>query len=293
MMLPGAYTLLMTPFKADLSLDEDGLRRLVRIQAESGIHGIAPLGVTGESPALTDAEVARLVEIVVDEAGGRCKVAPDTCSCNLEQTISRVRLYAGLGCDYAVVFAPYLVLPTQEGLIDFYRRVADASRIPVVIHNAPERVGVNVEPKTYSQLIGHGNIAGTKDGNKQLDHLAKILYLARGTEFRVFTGKDTTCLPLISFGGSGAFSVAGNIVPAVMRDLTDLALKGKFEEARSLHFKYYGLFEALRLETNPMAVKEALALMGLPGGPVRPPLTKLTEANRELLMRLLKERALL
>jgi 4-hydroxy-tetrahydrodipicolinate synthase len=292
-MLSGAYTLLMTPFKKDLSLDEEGLRRLVRIQVENRIHGIAPLGVTGESPALTDAEVARLVEIVVDEAGGRCKVAPDTCSCNLEQTMSRVRLYADLGCDYAVVFAPFLVMPTQEGLVDFYRRVADASRIPVIVHNAPERVGVNVEPKTYGKLIGHGNIIATKDGNKQLDHLAKILYLARGSTFSVFTGKDTTCFPLMSFGGSGVFTVAGNILPAVMRDLVDNVLQGKTEEARQLHFKYYELFEALRLETNPMAVKEALAMLGLPGGPLRPPLTKLTEANRELLRRLLKEMDLL
>ena len=292
-MLSGAYTLLMTPFKKDLSLDEEGLRRLVRIQVENRIHGIAPLGVTGESPALTDAEVARLVGIVVKEAGGRCRVAPDTCSCNLEQTISRVRLYAELGCDYAVVFAPFLVLPTQEGLVEFYRRVADASRIPVIVHNAPERVGVNVEPKTYGKLIGHGNIIATKDGNKQLDHLAKILYLARGSAFSVFTGKDTTCFPLMSFGGSGVFTVAGNIVPAVMRDLVDFALQGKTEEARQLHFKYYELFEALRLETNPMAVKEALAMLGLPGGPLRPPLMSLTEASRELLRRLLKERGLL
>jgi 4-hydroxy-tetrahydrodipicolinate synthase len=292
-MLSGAYTLLMTPFKKDLSLDEEGLRRLVRSQVENRIHGIAPLGVTGESPALTDAEVARLVEIVVAEAHGHCRVAPDTCSCNLEQTISRVRLYADLGCDYAVVFAPFLVMPTQEGLVDFYRRVADVSRIPVIVHNAPERVGVNIEPKTYGKLIGHGNIIATKDGNKQLDHLAKILYLARGSTFSVFTGKDTTCFPLMSFGGSGVFTVAGNILPAVMRDLVDHVLQGKTEEARQLHFEYYELFEALRLETNPMAVKEALAMLGLPGGPLRPPLTKLTEANRELLRRLLKERGLL
>ncbi len=292
-MLSGAYTLLMTPFKTDLSLDEEGLKRLVRIQVENGIHGIAPLGVTGESPALTDTEVARLVEIVVNEACGRCRVAPDTCSCNLEQTISRVRLYAELGCDYAVVFAPFLVLPTQEGLVDFYRRVADASRVPVIIHNAPERVGVNIEPKTYGKLIGHGNIVATKDGNKQLDHLAKVLYLAKGSAFAVFTGKDTTCWPLMSFGGSGVFTVAGNILPAVMRDLVDLGLQGKADEARRLHFRYYELFEALRLETNPMAVKEALAMLGLPGGPLRPPMTRLNDSNRELLRRLLKDQELL
>lgn len=288
-MLSGAFTLLMTPFNADLSLNEKGLRALVRSQAESGIHGIAPLGVTGESPAMSDAEIARLVEITVEEAGGKCKVAPDTCSCNLDQTISRAKLYAGLGCDYAVVFAPFLVKPTQQGILDFYRRVADASGIPVIIHNAPERVGVNVDPKTYAKLIGHGNIIATKDGNMQMDHLAKILYLARGTSFGVLTGKDTTCFPLISFGGSGVFTVAGNIIPAVMRDIVDFSLRGETAKALELHVRYYELFEALRFETNPMAVKEALALMGLPGGPLRPPLTRLSEPNRAILKKLLEE----
>ncbi len=292
-MLQGAFTLLMTPFNGDLSLDEGGLRALVRGQVQSGIHGIAPLGVTGESPAMTDDEIARLVRITVEEAGGKCKVAPDTCSCNLEQTIARAALYADLGCDYAVVFAPFLVKPTQEGVLDFYQRVADTSRIPVIIHNAPDRVGVNVDPKTYAKLIGHGNIIGAKDGNMQMDHLAKVLYLARGTSFAVLTGKDTTCYPLMSFGGSGVFTVAGNIIPGVMRDIVDFALRGETAEARDLHLRNYELFEALRFETNPMAVKEALALMGLPGGPLRPPLTRLSEKNRDILKKLLEERHLI
>ncbi len=292
-MLSGAYTLLMTPFNRDLSLDETGLKTLVRAQVEGGIHGIAPLGVTGESPAMTEKEIARLVEIVVAEAGGKCRVAPDTCSCNLDQTISRAKLYADLGCDYAVVFAPFLVKPAQAGVVDFYLKVADASRIPVIVHNAPERVGINVEPKTYAKLIGHGNIIATKDGNMQMDHLAKVLYLARGTSFSVLTGKDTTCWPLMSFGGRGVFTVAGNIIPAVMRDIVDFCLRGEAAKALELHVRYYELFEALRLETNPMAVKEALALMGLPGGPLRPPLTRLGEASRDLLKRLLQERHLI
>jgi 4-hydroxy-tetrahydrodipicolinate synthase len=292
-MLTGAYTLLMTPFNADLALDEKGLRTLVRSQVAGGIHGIAPLGVTGESPAMTEKEIARLVEVIVEEAGGKCKVAPDTCSCNLDQTISRAKLYADLGCDYAVVFAPFLVKPTQDGLVDFYRKVADASRIPVIIHNAPERVGVNVDPKTYAKLLDHGNIAGAKDGNMQMGHLAKLLCLAHGTSFAVLTGKDTTCYPLMSFGGSGVFTVAGNVIPAVMRDLVDFSLRGEKDKALDLHLRHYELFEGLRLETNPMAVKEALSLMGLPGGPLRPPLTRLGEKNREILKKLLQERRLI
>ncbi len=292
-MLTGAFTLLMTPFTEDFDLDESGLRTLLRRQVEARIHGVAPLGVTGESPALNDAEFRRVVEICVEEAGGKCKVAPDTCSCNLDVTIARARLYASLGCDFAVVFAPYLVKPTQAGLVDFYRKVADASPIPILIHNAPERAGVSVEAKTYAKLMDHGNIIGTKDGVKELDHLARLVHMARGKDFAVMTAKDATAFPLMAFGGQGVFAVAGNIVPAVMREMTDRALAGDLAGAREIHETYYELFEALRLETNPMAVKEALEQMGLPGGPLRPPLTRLSEANREVVGRLLRERGLM
>ncbi len=292
-MLTGAYTLLITPFGPDLRLDEEGLRLLVRTQVEGGIHGLAPLGVSGESPALNGAEIRRVVEICVEEAAGRCRIAPDTCSCNLDVTIERARLYADLGSDYVVVFAPYLVKPTQAGVVDFYRRVADACPVPILLHNVPERAAVAIEPKSYAQLIEHPNIVGTKEGVKELDHLARLLHMSRGKDFAVLTGKDATAYPLIAFGGQGVFTVAGNIVPGVMRELTELALKGELAKAAEIHDAYYELFEALRLETNPMAVKEALTLMGLPGGPLRPPLTRLSATNSGLLKRLLDERGLL
>jgi len=292
-MLSGAFTLIMTPFDKNMGLDESGLRQLVRLQVQSGVHGIAPLGVTGESPLLDEKEIARVVEITVEEAKGRCLIAPDTCSCNLDQTIQRAKLYASLGCDYVVVFAPFLVKPTSAGVMEFYERVAGESPIPVIIHNSPDRVGVNVEPKMYARLMAHPNIVGTKDGKKEMDHLAKILFLARGKSFAVFTGKDTTAYPLMSFGGQGVFTVAGNIVPQVMRDMANFCLRGELAKAQALHYDYYELFEALRLETNPMAVKEALSLMGLPGGGLRLPLTRLSEPNRELLKKLLKDKGLI
>jgi 4-hydroxy-tetrahydrodipicolinate synthase len=276
-----------------MELDEEGLKSLVRLQVKSGIHGIAPLGVTGESPLLSEEEIKTVVDTVVREAHGKCKIAPDTCSNNLDQTIRRVKLYADLGCDYAVVFAPFLVKPTQAGLIEFYEAVAKGSKIPIIIHNSPDRVGVNIEPKTYARLMENENIIATKDGKKEMDHLAKILALARGKSFSVFTGKDTTAYPLMSFGGSGVFTVAGNIVPEVMRDLVDYCFRGELDKAREIHYAYYELFEALRMETNPMAVKEALSMMGLPGGGLRLPLTRLSEPNREILKKLLKQRQLI
>jgi 4-hydroxy-tetrahydrodipicolinate synthase len=292
-MLSGAYTLLITPFDDRMNLDEEGLRVLVRRQVESGIHGIAPLGVTGESPLLSEQEIRRVVEIVVEESEGKCKVAPDTCSNNLDQTISRINLYSDVGCDYAVVFAPFLVKPSQAGVIEFYEQAAESSKIPIIIHNAPARVGINIDPQTYSRLIRNKNIIATKDGNKEMDHLAKILYLAQGESFSVFTGKDTTAYPLLSFGGSGVFTVAGNIVPEIMRDLVTYCLDSESKKAEEIHFAYYDLFEALRMETNPMAAKEALRLMGLPGGGLRLPLTPLSDPKKGILKKILKESELI
>lgn len=287
--MQGAYTLLITPFDENMNLDEEGLRVLVRRQVESGIHGLAPLGVTGESPSLNETEMKKVVEIIVDEASDKCSIAPDTCSNNLEQTMNRIDLFADLGCDYAVVFAPFLVIPAQEGVVEFYERVADTSPIPILIHNAPARVGINIEPQTYARLAKHEKIIGTKDGNKQLDHLAKILHLTRGDAFNVFTGKDTTAFPLMSFGGSGVFTVAGNVIPETMKDLISHCLNGYFQKAEKIHHSHYELFEALRYETNPMAAKEALGLMGLPGGGLRPPLTRLSKPKRDALLNILTE----
>jgi 4-hydroxy-tetrahydrodipicolinate synthase len=276
-MVKGAYTLLITPFNKDLSVDEEGLRVLVQRQVDAGIHGIAPLGVTGENTMMTDSEVYRVVEIIAQVAKGKAKLAPDACSTSLWEAKERVARFVDLGADYISVFTPYFVLPKQEGLIDFYTKLADFSKAPIILHNAPERTGVDLLPETTGFLSKHPNIIGIKDGNKKLDHLAKILQLTRNEDFCVFTGKDTTAYPLISFGGAGTFTVAGNIIPDIMRRMTELALKGKMEEAEVIHYKYYDLFEALRYESNPMAAKMALNLMGLPAGGHRSPLTPLSE----------------
>jgi 4-hydroxy-tetrahydrodipicolinate synthase len=275
-MVKGAYTLLITPFNKDLSLDEEGLRLLVQRQVDAGIQGIAPLGVTGENTMMTDAEVYRVVEIIAQVAKGKAKLAPDACSTSLWEAKERVARFIDLGADYISVFTPYFVLPKQEGLIEFYTQLADFSRVPIILHNAPERTGVDLLPETTGVLAKHPNIVGIKDGNKKLDHLAKILQLTRGEDFCVFTGKDTTAYPLMCFGGAGTFTVAGNVIPETMRRLTEFSLAGNKKEAEEIHYKYYDLFEALRYESNPMAAKMALNLMGLPAGGHRSPLTPLS-----------------
>ena len=292
-MKKGAYTLLVTPFKEDYSLDEEALRKLVRRQVEAGIHGIAPLGVTGENTLLDEDEVKRVVEIIVEEANGKIPVMPDIVGMRLDKSLDRVKMYADLGVDYIVSYTPYLILPKPEGLIDYYEKLADASPVPIILHSAKSRTGVELTPEMTATLAKHPNIVATKDGNKQLDHLAKVIYLTRDDDFDVFTGKDTTAYPTVAFGGSGSFTVAGNAIPDVMRKMIDFAIAGENEKARKIHVDYYPLFEAFRFETNPMAAKKALELMGLINGSLRLPLTPLGEGKTEILKSFLEERGVL
>lgn len=292
-MKKGAFTLLITPFKKDYSLDEEALRRIIRIQLESEIDGIAPLGVTGENSLMTNQEVKRLIQILVEEAKGKKLILPDICLTGTQESIDRAKMYADLGADYAVSYTPFLVLPRPDGLLKYYEQLADASPIPVILHSSKERTGVELTPDMTAHLAKHPNIVATKDGNKQLDHLAKIIYLTRHDDFLVFTGKDTTAYPLVSFGGAGSFTVSGNVIPDVMAKMIHNALEGNHEKARKLHNQYYPLFEACRFETNPMGAKKALELMGLINGTLRPPLTPLSEAKTSILAALMKERGLL
>lgn len=292
-MKKGAYTLLITPFREDLSLDEEGLRTLVRRQVESGIHGIAPLGVTGENTLLTDDEVYRVVEIVVEEAKGKALIVPDTCTENFTTAKERVKKYKELGADMISVFVPYFILPKVDGIIAFYRDLADYSELPIVLHGAKTRTGVELTPEISATLAKHPNIAGIKDGNKDLGHLAKVIHLTMDDDFELFTGKDTTAFPTVAMGGAGTFTVAGNVVPEIMARMVDLALEGKTAEAAELHHQYFEVFDSLRFETNPMAAKAALNLMNLPAGGLRPPLTPLSEKYVKLIESILLERNLI
>ncbi|RLD52430.1 MAG: hypothetical protein DRJ05_17430, partial [Bacteroidetes bacterium] len=212
-------------------MDEEALRRLVRRQVEAGIHGIAPLGVTGENTLMDEKELLRVVEIIVEEANGKTAVMPDIVCMRLDKSLDRVKKYADLGVDYIVSYTPYLILPKPDALIDYYEKLADASPVPIILHSAKSRTGIELTPEMTAVLAKHPNIVATKDGNKQLDHLAKVIHLTRDDDFDVFTGKDTTAYPTVAFGGSGSFTVAGNAIPKVMREMIDLAVAGKNEKA--------------------------------------------------------------
>ena len=280
---------MITPFSADMSIDEGGLRLLIQRQLEGGVDGIAPLGVTGENNLLTDEEVLRVVKIIADEAKGKAKIVPDTCTTSYWKTEERIKDYVNLGADYISVFSPHFILPKEDGIIEYYEKLADISEVPLILHNSKDRTGIELTPEITSRLAKHPNIVGIKDGNKQLDHLAKVVHLTRNDDFKVFTGKDTTAFPFASFGGKGSFTVAGNIIPGIMKEMIQLTLAGDLEKANEIHLKYYNLFEALRFESNPMAVKMALNLMGLPAGGLRLPLTPLSKSKTEILKSILSE----
>ncbi|MBU0489830.1 MAG: 4-hydroxy-tetrahydrodipicolinate synthase [Bacteroidetes bacterium] len=287
MMPGGAYTLLITPFRQDLSLDEEGLRLLVDRQIEAGVTGIAPLGVTGENTLLTLDEIRKVVEIIAARAKGKALIVPDACATSLWEAKERVRMFEDVGADYISVFSPFFVLPQPEGIIKFYEQLAYFSNLPIILHNAKERTGVELTPDISATLAKHPNIIGIKDGNKGLDHLAKVMHLTRNDDFQVFTGKDTTAFPLCSFGGAGSFTVAGNLIPGYMEKMIKLTLSGNLKEGKAMHDEYYEVFEAFRWETNPMAAKMALNLAGLPAGGHRLPLTPLSQTRTEKLKALL------
>ncbi|MBN2174288.1 MAG: 4-hydroxy-tetrahydrodipicolinate synthase [Bacteroidales bacterium] len=292
-MKKGAYTLLITPFNKDYSLDEDALRILVRRQVESDIAGIAPLGVTGENTLMSNDEVYRLVKIVVEEAKGKKPVMPDLCLSSTPASINRAKAYADLGADYVVSYSPSMVLPTPTALVKYYIELADACPVPLILHSSKGRTGVELSPEMTAELAKHPNIIATKDGKKEIDHLAKIIYLTRNDDFLVFTGKDTTAYPTAAFGGAGSFTVAGNLIPDVMGKMINFAIEGNHAEAMRLHNEYYPLFEACRFETNPMGAKKALELMGLIKGVLRPPLTPLSKAKSDIMENIIRERGLI
>ncbi len=292
-MKKGVYTLMITPFKSDYSLDEEAVRRMIRMQIEGGVQGVAPLGVTGENPLMDDDEKVRLVEVIVDEAKGKIEVIPDIVGVRVDKSIELMKRYADAGADAVMAYTPYLILPREEGHLDYYVQLADASPVPILLHSSKNRTGVELTADMTAKLAKHPNIVATKDGNKQLDNLAKLVYLTKDDDFLVFTSKDTTAYPTAAFGGAGVFSVVANIIPGQMSKMIGLALEGKIEEAKALHYEYFPVFEALRYETNPMPAKMALQLMGIIEGTLRPPMQRLNAKNTEAIRQMLIERGLL
>ena len=261
-MFTGTGTALVTPFRRDESLDEETLRVLVKRQVEAGIDFLVPCGTTGESPTLTREEHLRVVEITVEAAAGRVPVLGGAGGYNTAEVIALGHELAERGVDGLLSVTPYYNKPTQEGLYQHYKAIAEAVPLPIILYSVQGRTGVNIEPATVGRLAQIPNVVGIKEASGNISQMAAILNLVP-REFLVLSGDDAIALPLIALGGRGVISVVSNEIPAEMSTMVRLALEGQLEQARRLHRRYHPLMEINFVESNPIPVKAAMAEMGL------------------------------
>ena len=262
MQFTGCGTALVTPFQQDFSLDEAVLRKLVQRQIRGGVDFLVPCGTTGENPTLTRREHLRVVEITLEESAGRVPVLAGAGGYNTQEVIELARELESLGADGLLSVTPYYNKPTQEGLYQHYRAIAHSTSLPIVLYNVPGRCGTNLEPSTVKRLAEIENVVGIKEASGNISQMA-ALGNAVPDNFVILSGDDAVALPLFALGGRGVISVASNEIPAEMARLCHHGLRGEFNEARAIHRKYLPLMEINFVESNPIPVKAALALMGL------------------------------
>lgn len=261
-MFTGCGTALVTPFRSDLSLDEQTLRRLVRRQIQGGVHFLVPCGTTGESPTLTRKEHLRVVEITLQEAKGKAPVVAGCGGYNTAEIAELAKELEAMEVDGLLSVTPYYNRPTPEGLYQHYKAIAAATRLPIVVYNVPSRTGTNVTPETLQQLASIDNIVGVKEASGNISQMAQICQSMPKT-FAVLSGDDALTLPLMAMGGVGIISVVSNEIPAEMAQLCEACLKGDFTAAREIHTRYLPLMDVNFIESSPGPVKAAMAMMGL------------------------------
>jgi len=284
----GSLVALVTPFRND-AIDEAKLRELVEFHVKNGTDAIVPCGTTGESPTLSHDEHRRVVDVVVEAARGRIPVVAGTGSNSTREAIGLTQHAAAAGAAGALVVNPYYNKPTQEGLYRHFRAVAESSALPILVYNIQGRTAVNVETDTMARLVRDcPNIVGVKEASGSLDQMTQVI-LACGPDFSVLSGDDNVTLPLMSVGGRGVVSVIANIVPRDVADMTHAALDGDWKRARDLHLRLCPLSRAAFLETNPIPIKEAMAMAGMIEPEFRLPMCRMSDGNREKLRGVIRQ----
>ena len=261
-MFQGCGTALVTPFKSDLSLDEEALRRLVQRQIEGGIHFLVPCGTTGENPTLTRQEHLRVIEITLEEASGKVPVLAGAGGNDTRSVVELAKEVEALGPDGLLVVTPYYNKPTPDGLFAHYREVERATRLPIVVYNVPGRTGVNVTPATLARLARIDRVIAVKEASGDISQMAQIFQVVPD-DFVVLSGDDGITLPLFALGGAGVISVVSNEVPYAMSRLASLCMEWDYPAAQKMHRRIHPLMEINFIESNPGPVKAALAMMGL------------------------------
>jgi len=283
----GSIVALVTPFRNG-QVDEAKIEELVEFHVANGTDGIVACGTTGEDPTLAEAEHERVVELVVESVRKRIFVIAGTGSNSTAHTIELTKHAERAGADGALVVNPYYNKPTQEGLYRHFRAVAESVAIPILTYNIQSRSAVNVETDTMVRLARDcKNIVGVKEASGSLDQMSQVV-LACGPNFAVISGDDNITLPLLAVGGRGVISVIANLLPRETSEMVHAALDGDFKRARELHQKLYPMAKAAFLETNPIPIKEAMAMAGMIEPEFRLPMCRMSDANRAKLKTVLQ-----
>jgi 4-hydroxy-tetrahydrodipicolinate synthase len=291
--LRGCATALVTPFTSTGDIDEDALTRLIEYQLAGGVKLLVPCGTTGESATMTDEEDQRVIKRAIELARGRAHVIAGTGSNSTAAAIENSKIAQGLGADALLLVAPYYNKPTQHGLYAHFRAISEAVTTPIVIYNVPGRTSCNISAETTLRLARDcDNIVAVKEASGNLSQIMEILR-DRAEGFRVLSGDDAMTFPMIALGADGLISVASNEAPELMARMVHLALDGKWDEARALHYRLLPLMELNFIESSPGPVKAGLAMMNLIGENYRLPLVPIQEKSRALLRVALLELGLL
>ena len=289
----GTYVAMITPLLKDGTIDEEGFRSNINYLIDQGVTGLVGAGTTGESATLTHEEHQHVIEILVDEVDGRVESVAGTGSNATSEAISLTKFSADVGADAALLITPYYNKPQQHALVDHYRTIAESCDIPLIAYNVPSRTGSNIEVETAVELAKIDGVDAIKEASGSVDKVSDI-YKALSNEgleddFNILSGEDSLTLPIMAVGGTGVISASANIDARRMVLMVDSILNDDYTRAMELHYEMIELIRALFVESNPVPVKTAMNLMGLPSGPLRKPLCDMKDENLEILKKALQD----
>lgn len=286
-MIEGVLPALITPFAADNTIDKEGLQQNIGFLIENGVSGIVPCGTTGESATLSMKEHEEVIEIAVECSN--VPVVAGTGSNNTTEAIELTKFAEDAGADAALLITPYYNKPNDRGMLAHFRKVANEVDLPMILYNVPSRTGINLKPEIVAELAKEGNIIGIKEASGNLEQVTRLIEMTQDEDFVVLSGDDALTLPIMALGGRGVISVAANAAPKLVVSMVDAFRRGDMDEARKLHFALAPLIRAVFLETNPIPIKKAVELIGLPAGDLRLPLAPMSEENEKKLKKALND----
>uniref|UniRef100_A0A7C4TBE0 4-hydroxy-tetrahydrodipicolinate synthase n=1 Tax=candidate division WOR-3 bacterium TaxID=2052148 RepID=A0A7C4TBE0_UNCW3 len=288
-MYQGSFVAIVTPFDDKGRLDEEGLKKNLKFLIKNKSAGIVCCATTGESPVLTEEEYEAIIRISVAECKGKIPIIAGAGTNSTEKTVKMIHRAQNCGADALLIVTPYYNKPTQQGLYQHYKIISSETNLPIIIYNVPGRTGVNILPRTVAQIAKDGkNIVGIKEASGNLDQVCELINIM-GDNFDILSGDDSLTLPMLAIGAKGVISVIANIFPRDVADMCALFFEGKIAEAKKIHLKMFPVVKALFIETNPIPIKKAMEMLGMPAGKPRLPLVEMGYENSEILKKCLIE----